>query len=148
MVVNLDELRQTVIEMVSEGGRDFQPGDEPRRFIRGVPGSDVVQTVMEGHIRVLSVELYDTAVAVSYLWTVPEKWRADLKSRSFFIHPTLTDDVGTLYERIPGSGVLSTWELHGRTFFTPAAPDQARRITAHWSEEAGIDINLDPELRA
>ena len=148
MGVDLGELRQTVIGMVSEvDSVHLEPGDEPRQFVRTVPGSDVVRTVMEGSIRVLSVEIYDTAVAVSHLWTVPEKWRADIQSRSFFIHPTLTDDVGTSYERIPGDGVLSTWELYGRAFFTPAPPARARLITVDWSGEARIDINMDPELR-
>jgi hypothetical protein len=99
---------------------------------------------MGAALRVLSVEIYDTAIAVSFLWTVPERRRGDLPSRSAFMTPSLVDDAGTTYEHIGGSGSRSTWEYYGRRFFTPAPPAEARRLIAQWSGDDGIVIALDP----
>jgi hypothetical protein len=144
MGADLGDVRQSVIDLVPAAGGEAPPSDWPRHFVRSVPGSDVARTVMGAALRVLSVEIYDTAIAVSFLWTVPERRRGDLPSRSAFMTPSLVDDAGTTYEHIGGSGSRSTWEYYGRRFFTPAPPAEARRLIAQWSGDDGIVIALDP----
>ncbi len=151
MGADLGDVRQSVMDLISGAGGEPPPftGGEPppfngpRHLVRSVPGSDVVRTVMGGAVRVLSVEIYDTAVAVSFLWTVPERRRADLRARSGFMTPTLVDDTETTYEHVGGSGSRSTWEYYGRRFFTPAPPAEAHRLIAQWSGDDGIVIALD-----
>ncbi len=143
MGADLGDVRQSVIDLASGAGGEPPPFNGPRHLVRSVPGSDVVRTVMGGALRVLSVEVYDNAVAVSFLWTVPERRRADLRSRSGFMTPTLVDDAGTTYEHVGGSGSRSTWEYYGRRFFTPAPPAEADRLIAQWSGDDGIVVALD-----
>jgi len=130
------------------------PEERYRRFIRSLPGPATTRAVTGGAMRVLSVEIYDSAVAVSVLVSHelvasveeseevrPRHWSRGEDARN----PILSDDLGTSYE--PGNGVFGgdISEFHVRRVYEPAPPSGARRLTVKYGAVEGIEIELPAE---
>jgi hypothetical protein len=155
---------------VGDPERAPAPHDVSRHplFVRSIPGPDQEFDVHGGRIRVITVEIFDTAVSVR--WRVaplpdislafPEEAAAlesdmagleegpkrllrkdanRLMGSMRLYQFSLVDDIGTAYRPQGGGHGGGTRETTGEARFEPAPPSSASRLTLTW---LGLQIQL------
>jgi hypothetical protein len=134
---------------------------EPARFVRSVAGPDREYDLLGGRLRVIAVDIYDSALTVR--WRVApepdiaavfpaeegqllrdiqgtEEWASvelrrkaheRLRMRRLYRF-TLTDDVGTQYVNSGGGSSGRPNEMTGEARFSPSPPSSASELTLGW----------------